>query len=89
MANFFGGKFDIGGGQVDWYDPHVSSMPQEITATRLERWDHTSLAEYQAAVIVTAHPEVEHTLLLENKNLAVIDSRNALKGHQAPNLVRL
>jgi len=77
------------GGQVDWYDPHVSSMPQEITATRLERWDHTSLAEYQAAVIVTAHPEVEHTLLLENKNLAVIDSRNALKGHQAPNLVRL
>ncbi len=77
------------GGKIDWYDPHVMSLPPEITANKLETWQPDILSEYDAAVIVTKHATVDHTLLLEPQNLAIIDTRNALKGHRSPNLARL
>ena len=76
------------GAEVSWYDPHVESLPEAIHSTRLEEWTSEAIAAFDAAVIVTPHPTVDHTLLLEAAPL-VVDSRNALKGHKASNLIKL
>ena len=76
------------GAEVSWYDPHVKSLPEAIHSARLEEWTPEAIAAYDAAVIVTPHPTVDHTLLLEAAPV-VIDSRNALKGHKASNLIKL
>jgi UDP-N-acetyl-D-glucosamine dehydrogenase len=76
------------GAEVSWYDPHVVSLPEAIHSSRLEEWTPESIAAFDAAVIVTPHSTVDHTLLLEAAPV-VIDSRNALKGHKASNLIKL
>jgi UDP-N-acetyl-D-glucosamine dehydrogenase len=76
------------GAKIQWYDPHVMDLALEVPATRLTNWDQSHLTKFDLAVIVTAHPEVNHKLLLDACP-AVVDTRNALKGHQAPHLTRL
>ncbi len=76
------------GAQVQWYDPHVPDLSPPVTAAKLPRWHREELARFDAAVIVTAHRGVEHELLLEAGTL-VIDTRNALRGRRAPQLVRI
>jgi UDP-N-acetyl-D-glucosamine dehydrogenase len=76
------------GGDVHWYDPHVGDLPEGIHGQRVKTWDLETLKTFDAAVVVTAHPKVDHPLLLE-ADLLVVDTRNALKGHQSSNLVKL
>ena len=76
------------GAQVSWYDPHVAELPEVIPGTRLDQWSRETLAGFDAAVIVTAHPTVDHSLLV-GAGPVVIDSRNALKGHKAESIITL
>jgi len=76
------------GAQVRWYDPHVHQLPSGYEAEKITRWDRETLDGFDCAVIVTDHREVAHPLLLET-DAVVVDTRNALKGHRSPRLIKL
>ena len=76
------------GADVHWYDPHVEELPSGVSGTHLAGFDASTIKEFDAAVIVTNHPMVDHTLLLD-AGMLVVDTRNALKGHTSENLVKL
>lgn len=75
------------GARVSWYDPHVvGEGPQH--APRLTRLDKGNLAAFDCAVITTAHRDVDHSILPAACPV-VVDTRNALKGNNAANILRL
>jgi UDP-N-acetyl-D-glucosamine dehydrogenase len=76
------------GAETSWYDPHVESLPAGIDSPQLMEWSKEAVGAFDAAVIVTPHPAVDHRLLLESGPV-IIDTRNALKDHQGPNLIKL
>lgn len=76
------------GAETSWYDPHVDSLPTATRSNRLEDWSPESVAAFDAVVIVTPHPTVDHTLLLDTGPV-IIDTRNALKGHKSQDLIKL
>jgi len=76
------------GAAVDWYDPHVPGLHGLDAMTKVEAWNVAALDAYDCAVIVTPHQSVDHALLLE-ADLAVVDTRNALKGRTGASLSRL
>ncbi len=76
------------GAVISWYDPHVDRLPEMGSATRLSEYTAETLSEFDCAVITTAHPTVDHTLLLEHC-ACVVDSRNALSGSVSDRLYRL
>jgi len=76
------------GAEVHWFDPHVPELPSGVHGQRHDEWTRDALDGYDAVVIVTPHAEVDHTLLL-GADPVVIDTRNALKGHRAENVVKL
>ena len=76
------------GAETSWYDPHVESLPAMAHIARLKEWSRESVAVFDAAVIVTPHPGVDHTLLL-GAGPVIIDTRNALKGHDSTDLIKL
>ncbi len=76
------------GAVVSWYDPHVPELPAGIHGEHLRAWDKAALGAFDAAVIVTPHPGVDHKVLL-GAGPVVVDSRNALRGEQHPDLVKL
>jgi UDP-N-acetyl-D-glucosamine dehydrogenase len=76
------------GAEVHWYDPHVPELPSGVNGEKYEDWTPGGVSNFDAALIVTSHPGVDHTLLLET-GILVVDTRNALKGHVTDNLVKL
>jgi len=76
------------GGRVDWYDPHVPGLHGLDGMEKVDGWNASALAAYDCAVIVTPHRTVDHGVLLE-ADLAVVDTRNALKGRTSASLSRL
>jgi UDP-N-acetyl-D-glucosamine dehydrogenase len=76
------------GAETAWYDPHVDRLPEGISSVRHREWSRTTVAAFDAAVIVTPHPTVDHTVLLESGPV-IVDTRNALKDHRDPNLIKL
>ncbi len=76
------------GADVSWYDPHVSELRTNHPAHRLDDWSVDAIGEFDAAVIVTTHAETQHELLVE-AGPVIIDTRNALKGIENENIVRL
>jgi UDP-N-acetyl-D-glucosamine dehydrogenase len=76
------------GAQVSWYDPLVPALEGAWAGGKLATWDAAALRGFDAAVIVTAHKSVDHTVLLA-ADIAVVDSRHALAGHDSPRLWRL
>jgi len=76
------------GARTAWYDPHVGTIPEGVTGERETEWTPAAISGYDAAVIVTPHPDVDHALLVDAPPV-VIDTRNALKKHRAANVVRL
>jgi len=76
------------GAETYWHDPHVESLPAKISGERLAEWSPESIADMDAAVIVTPHIEVDHRLLA-GVDPVVIDTRNALKGIEAENIIRM
>ena len=76
------------GGEVSWYDPQVEALSGLEGIGKLEDWSREALEGFDAAVIVTAHRDVDHALLLDTGSV-IIDTRNALKGARSDRLVRL
>ena len=76
------------GAEVTWYDPHVTSLHGFESMPQLASWDLASLKKFDAAVIVTPHRTVDHTLLLKTGK-PVVDTRNALKGQRSEHLFKL
>jgi UDP-N-acetyl-D-glucosamine dehydrogenase len=75
------------GAKVTYSDPFVPSIRMEdgiLTATdELE-----GVTQADATVIVTDHAKVDYKLIVKRARL-VVDTRNALRGMVAPNIIRL
>ena len=63
------------GGEVSYHDPHVASLPElGLTSRELD----PALAEADLALIVTAHPEVDHDLVATRARL-LLDLRGVTR----------
>jgi UDP-N-acetyl-D-glucosamine dehydrogenase len=66
---------------VDYYDPHIPSLPRtrkyhmELNSVDLNKVKND---QYDAAVIVTDHNDVDYNLLMTKADI-IIDTRNAMK----------
>ena len=73
------------GANVLYHDPHVPSLPElELASTPLEE----AVADADLALIVTAHPGIDHELLADSARL-VVDLRGVTRGSSVANVVRL
>jgi UDP-N-acetyl-D-glucosamine dehydrogenase len=73
------------GAEVLYHDPHVPSLPEfALVNTPLE----TILADVDLALIVTAHPGVDHDLIARRARL-VLDLRGVTRASSSANVVRL
>jgi UDP-N-acetyl-D-glucosamine dehydrogenase len=73
------------GAEVSYHDPYVPSLPEfSLTSTPFDR----ALAEADLALIVTAHPGVDHDLIARRARL-VVDLRGVTHASNATNVVRL
>ncbi|HTU78163.1 MAG TPA: nucleotide sugar dehydrogenase [Solirubrobacteraceae bacterium] len=73
------------GAQVRYHDPHVPSLP-ELALTSAPLAD--AVADADLALIVTAHPSVDHELLARRARL-VVDLRGVTRASSTANVVRL
>jgi UDP-N-acetyl-D-glucosamine dehydrogenase len=73
------------GAEVLYHDPHVSALAEfGLASTPLD----TALAEADLALIVTAHPGVDHGLIARRARL-VLDLRGVTRAGSGANVVRL
>ncbi len=73
------------GGDVRYHDPHVPALPElGIEGSSLEGL----LSDSDLVVIVTAHPDVDHELVVRRARL-VVDLRGVTRTTGARNVVRL
>jgi len=73
------------GADVRYHDPHAPALPElGIEGSDLEEL----LADSDLVVIVTAHPEVDHELVVRRARL-VVDLRGVTRAAGARNVVRL
>ncbi|MHB8532081.1 MAG: nucleotide sugar dehydrogenase, partial [Solirubrobacteraceae bacterium] len=75
------------GGEVSYHDPHVAELSElGLSSTPLEE----ALADADLALIVTAHPDVDHAQIARRARL-VVDLRGVTRGAAggAGNVVRL
>jgi UDP-N-acetyl-D-glucosamine dehydrogenase len=71
------------GATVDFYDPHVPTIPKtrehgSLAGRHSIEWDSELLAGYDAALICTDHDAVDYQQLADVSAL-IVDTRNALK----------
>ncbi len=73
------------GADVRYHDPHVSAIAEfELSSAPLEQ----ALADADLALIVTAHPSVDHALIARRARL-VVDLRGVTGAAAGANVVRL
>jgi len=73
------------GAELAYHDPHVPEVPElGLRSAPLEE----ALHDADLALIVTAHPTVDHALAAERARV-VVDLRGVTRGTQARNAVRL
>jgi UDP-N-acetyl-D-glucosamine dehydrogenase len=73
------------GGEVSYHDPHVPELPElSLVSTSLER----AISDSDLALIVTAHPEVDHDDLARRARL-VVDLRGVTRDAGVAGVVRL
>jgi UDP-N-acetyl-D-glucosamine dehydrogenase len=73
------------GAEVLYHDPHVPALAEfGLASTPLE----AALAQADLALIVTAHPGVDHELIARRARL-VVDLRGVTRATSATNVVRL
>jgi len=73
------------GAQVVYHDPHVPALTEmALTSVPLEQ----ALADADLALIVTAHPSVDHELVARRARL-VVDLRGVTRASSTENVVRL
>jgi UDP-N-acetyl-D-glucosamine dehydrogenase len=71
------------GARVDFYDPHVPSIPRTrehgpLAGRKSIGWDLKTIADYDAALVCTDHDAVDYDALAAASRL-IVDTRNALK----------
>jgi len=76
------------GAEVHYYDPFVPSLRIGDEIPRVESLEGDTLSGFDAAVITTSHTDVDHASLVERCPV-LVDTRNALKGVDSPNIIRL
>jgi UDP-N-acetyl-D-glucosamine dehydrogenase len=73
------------GADLRYHDPHVPALPDyDLASIPLEE----ALQDADLALIVTAHPSVDHDLVLQRARL-VVDLRGITRGSRSENVVRL
>jgi UDP-N-acetyl-D-glucosamine dehydrogenase len=73
------------GAEVLYHDPHVPSLAEfGLLSTPLEE----AVADADLALIVTAHPEVDHELIARRARL-VVDLRGVTRSSSTANVIRL
>jgi UDP-N-acetyl-D-glucosamine dehydrogenase len=73
------------GAEVSYHDPHVPALTDfALTSTPLEE----AVTDADMALIVTAHPSVDHDLLARRARL-VVDFRGVTRSSGVPGVVRL
>ena len=73
------------GAQLSYHDPHVPRLKDfELESTPLE----SAVADADLALIVTAHPEVDHELVAKRARI-VVDLRGVTRSSSVGNVVRL
>ena len=73
------------GADIRYHDPHVSSLADyDLHSLPLEE----ALQDADLALIVTAHPSVDHAQVLQRARL-VVDLRGVTRGSRVENVVRL
>jgi len=73
------------GAELRYHDPHVPTLPEfGLTSVPVE----DALGDADLALIVTAHPGVDHTSIAQRAPITV-DLRGATRGSKVPSVVRL
>jgi UDP-N-acetyl-D-glucosamine dehydrogenase len=73
------------GAEVLYHDPHVPSLTEfDLTSTPLEQ----AVQDADLALIVTAHPSVDHQMIARRASL-VVDLRGVTRASAATNVLRL
>jgi UDP-N-acetyl-D-glucosamine dehydrogenase len=73
------------GAELSYHDPHVPALPEfGLRSVAVEE----ALAEADLALIVTAHPGVDHALIAQRARITV-DLRGVTRGSSVPSVVRL
>jgi UDP-N-acetyl-D-glucosamine dehydrogenase len=73
------------GAELRYHDPHVPTLPDHgLSSVPLEE----ALQDADLVLIVTAHPGVDHELVLQRARL-VVDLRGITRGTRVENVVRL
>jgi len=76
------------GAQVSYHDPYFKFVGRgRKYDLQMQRASLDHLAEYDCVVIVTDHSDYDYPAIVRESQL-VVDSRNATRGINAPNLVR-
>jgi len=75
------------GSEVDYHDPHVPVIPPSRKYMGLAGrisipWTAEAMSQYDAAIIATAHSEVEH-IKLSDWIPCIVDTRNAMANNRA------
>ncbi len=76
------------GGELSWHDPWVDSLRDYEQVSRVEELSAATLAEFDCAVIVTAHENVDYGVLVEHLP-RIVDTRDALNGIKSDKIIRL
>lgn len=76
------------GADVQFHDPFVSSVETAAGTFKCAPYTPESIAAADAVVIITDHTAINYGDLLEHGQL-IVDTRNALKGHEDSRIVRL
>ena len=71
---------------MSYSDPHVPKL--KLDGLDLAAEPESAAAAADCVVIVTDHSDFDYAVLVRQARL-IVDTRNALKGYQAPNIVRL
>jgi UDP-N-acetyl-D-glucosamine dehydrogenase len=80
---------DKRGAKVSYSDPFVPSLRADGVVPAMDSVDaEKAAAEADCVVIVTDHKGFHYAKIVE-KAMLIVDTRNALKGHLSPKIVRL
>lgn len=77
-------KLQKSGALTEYYDPYIERIPEtrefgHLAGTQSIDWKSDSLSKFDAAVIVTAHDDIDYSNLIDQVPV-IVDSRNALSG---------
>jgi len=71
------------GGDVRYHDPHVPSLQLDGEERRSVGFDAEILEAHDVVVVTTDHRALDYDLVMQHADI-VVDSRNALEGHEGP-----